>query len=140
MFVRVCIAVVAVAGSVGAFATDARADWETTSVYWSGYASSGEWHSTGYDSACQPISGSAAEFSGPGFVTVALIDSSGTWRYAQRSQVHPVQVYVSPDTYASAASWTKKAYCKQSTAWQISFSMYCGKWYWIQDPVHIFCV
>ena len=140
MLIRTLIAVVALIGGVGAFTTDARADWEAPSVYWSGYAASGEWHTTDYDQACQPISGSAAEFSGPGFVTVALIDTNGSWRYAERSDVHPVQTYVNPDTFWSAASWTKKAYCKQSTPWQISFWMYCGKWYWVQDPVHVFCV
>ena len=139
MFIRTLIAFVALAGGVGAFTTDARADYETTRVYWSGYAISGEQHETGYDRGCEPLSGSAAEFSGPGFVTVALIDTNGTWRYAQRSDVHPVQTYVTPDTFGSASSWTKKALCRQSTPWQVAFSLYCGKWYWVQDPVHLFC-
>jgi hypothetical protein len=140
MFIRLLVSLVAAVLSAGALTIDARADYETTSLYWSGYATSGEYHITSYDNACSPISGSGAEFTGPGYVTVALIDSSGGWRYSQISSVRPVGVFINSDTFASAGSWRKKAFCKQSTPWQVSFWMYCGDFYWVQDPVHVFCV
>jgi hypothetical protein len=137
--IRLFLVLVVSVAAAAAFAAIARADRETTSLYWSGVATSGEYHVSPWDSLCQPTSGSAAEFSGPGYVTVALIDPSGSWRRSWRSNVHPVAVYVEPDTYSQAASWGKRALCKNSTAWQVSFSMWCGWWYWIQDPVRYHC-
>ena len=43
------------------------------------------------------------------------------------------------DTYSQAASWTKRALCKNSTPWQISFTMYCIMWFWVQSPVRYHC-
>ena len=140
MLIRFFVALALVAAAFASvFASTASADYETTYIYWSGYAATGDYHTTGFDTACSPTSGSSAEFSGPGYVTVALIDTSGSWRRASRSNVHPTAIYVMPDTYWQAASWIKKAYCKNSTAWQISFNMYCGVWYWVQDPPHFSC-
>jgi hypothetical protein len=132
--------VLVVGVAAATFAATARADSETLTRYWSGAATSGEYHVSVWDSQCQPTSGSAAEFNAPGYVTVALLDPGGSWRLGYRSNVHPVQIYVTPDTYSQAAAWAKRALCKNSTPWQVSFTMYCLMWFWFQSPVRYHCV
>jgi len=139
MMIRLSLVLVASVAAASVFAATARGDSESFAGYWSGTATSGEYHMNGWDSLCQPTSGSAAEWNAPGYVTVALLDVGGSWRYAMRSNAHPVQTYVNPDTYSQAASWTKRALCKNSTPWQISFTMYCIMWFWVQSPVRYHC-
>lgn len=122
-----------------AAASTARADYETLRVYWGeGLAFYGDYHTSAFDGPCRPYSGSAAESHGYGWTTVALIDGGGTWRFANRSGESIVQTFVQPDTYWSASSWQKKAFCKNSGS--TSMSMTCSYWIWVEEPVHSGCV
>jgi hypothetical protein len=122
-------AAAAALAAVGAGA--ARAATETFSIFWAAPLYAGEFAETGYDSICQPTSGVVAGISsGVGYATVALIDTSGGWRRSARSSVSPVAVYVEPDTATQAATWRKKALCKNSSGIGVSLWMRCARWYW----------
>jgi hypothetical protein len=120
-------------------ASAATADYDRIRVYWGeNIAFYGEYHTSAFDSKCVPFSESSAESHGYGWLTVALIDTSGTWRYSTRSNQSIVEAVSQPHTMRDAASWRKKALCKNSGSTTIS--MTCTYWYWVEDPVRTGCV
>ncbi len=138
MFIRLCVLVAALGLALVATST-ASANHEVIRVYWGqNIAFYGDFHTNSFDNACTPYSESSAEFHSYGWATVALIDTGGTWRYSSRSNSGIVQAVIQPNTLASAASWRKKALCKNSGSTTIS--MTCSYWYWLEDPVRSGCV
>jgi hypothetical protein len=91
----------------------------------------GDYHTSRFDSKCNPMSGSAAEFHGYGWMTVALIDTGGTWRRVSRSNGGILEVDVDPHTFSEATSWRKLALCKNSGSTSVSAS--CYYWYYLPD-------
>jgi hypothetical protein len=136
MFVRLSVLVAALAAAFGAAST-ARANYDVLRVYWGqNIAFYGDYHTSSFDNPCSPYSESAAESHGYGWMTVALIDTGGTWRYSSRSNQAIVEAIIQPHTMAAAA-WRKKALCKNSGSTTIS--MTCSYWYWVEDPVRSGC-
>jgi hypothetical protein len=137
MVIRVCV-LTAVLGLALVAASTAEANREVLRVYWGqNIAFYGDYHTSSFDTSCGPYSESAAESHGYGWLTVALIDTGGTWRYSSRSNQSIVETVIQPNTLASAASWRKKALCKNSGSTTIS--MNCSYWYWVEDPVRTGC-
>jgi hypothetical protein len=132
---------IAAATLIAALATSAvaRADYERIRVYWGqDIAFYGEYHTSPFDSGCLPMSSSSAESHGYGWITVALLDTGGTWRYSKRSSDSIVWTLIQPNSFASAASWRKKALCKNSGSTTISLT--CSNFVWVQDPPRGQCV
>jgi hypothetical protein len=137
MFTRLCVLAGALALALVA-ASSANANHEVIRVYWGqNVAFYGDYHTSSFDTACGPYSESSAESHGYGWMTVALIDTGGTWRYSSRSNQSIVQAIIQPNTLSFAASWRKKALCKNSGSTTIS--MTCTYWYWVEDPVRTGC-
>jgi hypothetical protein len=137
MFIRIALSLGALTLALVA-TSSAQANYETLRVYWGqNIAFYGEYHTTGWDSGCRPYSESSAEFHSVGWATVALIDTGGTWRFSTRSNNGIVQAIEDPNSLTHAASWRKKALCKNSGSTTIS--MTCSYWFWVEEPVRSGC-
>jgi len=137
MFIRLCVLAAALILALLA-ASAAKANYEVIRVYWGqNIAFYGDYHTSSFDTSCAPFSESSAETHGYGWTTVALLDTGGTWRYSTRSNQSINQAIIQPNTMASAASWRKKALCKNSGA--TTTSMTCTYWYWVEEPVRGGC-
>src|SRR5438874_1167023 len=130
MFIRLAVVVGALV--LGLLATStAQANYEIIRVYWGQNVTFyGDYHTNSWDNGCLPYSESSAESHGYGWTTVALLDTGGTWRYSSRSNQSIVQAIIQPNNYSSAASWRKKALCKNSRS--TTMSMTCSVWSWVE--------
>lgn len=136
------VAALAAVVAAGAFGESARAmsrqamsPYEWTSIYWGrGTLGAGIGESAGYDSThnCGVYtSGSAAGWDGGSthYMTVAIIDANGHWRYSSRSNSGSVAVYINPDTDANAMSYNKQAYAINSGSVSDTNTLLTW-WYW----------
>ena len=134
MLKRFAFVVVLVLAGAASTASPAAASSERLTTYWSqGLMFYGDYHTSRFDHPCAPMSGSAAEFHGYGWMTVALIDTGGTWRRVYRSSSQILETLVDPHTYAQASSWRKLALCKNSGSTTISAS--CHYWYYLPEQI-----
>ena len=122
----------AATGALLAVSAAAASSREYLQAYWGpDIAFYGQYHTSAFDSSCRPMSASAAEQTGYGWTTVALLDTGGTWRFVERSSSGIVQAFISPDTYSYALSFRKKALCKNSGS--TTTVLHCLYWYWLSD-------
>ena len=132
--------VVALALALGVASATSAYAWHNstpaTSTYlgW-GYLFPSDGAGSRYDNEtfCTTAAGSTADWVYPGWMTVALIRSNGTWVKSARSNSYEALVFLDNVDPNHAASFNKKAHCVNSgstTVW-----VRCQRKYWI-DTTH----